>query len=81
MINHGTQYSTAEPQAIEITSDAVFVATNITPYSKEIEGHTMSGYQYNYTQYSLAEYLALQNANIASLQEELDAAKILLGVD
>lgn len=81
MINHGTQYSTVQPQAIEITSDAVFIATNITPYSKEIEGHIMSGYQYNYTQYSLAEYLALQNANIASLQEELDAAKILLGVD
>ena len=81
MINHGIQHSTAEPQTVEITSDAVFIATNITPYSKEIEGHTINGYQYNYTQYTLAEYLAMQNANIASLQEELSAAKILLGVD
>lgn len=81
MINHGIQYSIAQPQAIEITPDAVFVATNITPYSKEIEGHTMNGYQYNYVQYTLSEYLALQNTNIASLQEELQAAKILLGVD
>ena len=48
MINHGTQHSTAEPQAIEITSDAVFIATDITPYSKEIEGRTINGYQYTY---------------------------------
>lgn len=81
MINHGTQYSTTQPQAIEITADSVFIATNITPYSKEIEDRTINGYQYNYIQYTLAEYLALQNANINSLQEELQAAKILLGVD
>jgi len=53
----------------------------VTPYSKEIEDRTINGYQYNYVQYTLAEYLALQNANINSLQEELQAAKILLGVD
>ena len=81
MINLGTQYSTTQPQEIEITADSVFIATDITPYSKEIEGHTMSGYQYTYKQYTLAEYLAVQNANMAALQEELQAAKILLGVD
>ena len=81
MINHGTQYSGTRPQDVEVTADAVFVATNITPYSKEVEGRTMSGFQYNYKQYTLSEYLVLQNANIASLEEELQAAKILLGVD
>lgn len=81
MINHGIQYSVTQPQPVEVTSNAVFIATNISPYSKEIEGHTVSGYQYNYKQYTLAEYLVLQNANIALLQEELQAAKVLLGVD
>lgn len=81
MINHGIQYSTARPQNVEITADSVFVATNITPYSTEIEEHIINGFQYNYTQYTLSEYLVLQNANIESLQEELSAAKILLGVD
>ena len=81
MINHGTQYSTVQPQEIEITTDSVFVATDITPYSKQVEDHTISGYQYTYKQYTLGEYLALQNTQIASLQEELQAAKILLGVD
>lgn len=81
MINYGTQYSTTQPQDIEITSDAVYIASDIEAYSKEIEGHIMNGYQYNYKKYTLAEYLALQNATIASLQEQLQAAKILLGVD
>lgn len=81
MINYGTQYSTVEPQAIEITNSGVFIATNIAPYSKEIDDHVVSGYSYDYVQYTLGEYLALQNETIASLQEELEAAKILLGVD
>ena len=81
MINLGIQHSTERPQEMEITPNAVFVATDIEPYSKEIEGHMLNGFQYNYTKYTLSEYLAIQNANIASLQEELQAAKILLGVD
>jgi len=81
MINHGIQYSTVRPQDIEMTADSVFIASDITPYSKEIEGHTLSGFQYNYVQYSKDEYLIQQSASIAALQEELAAAKILLGVD
>lgn len=81
MINHGTQYSSTQPKAIEITDKFVFVAKNITPYSKEIEDHTISGYQYDYIQYTIDEYLSEQNTTIISLQEELQAAKILLGVD
>lgn len=81
MINFGKQYSTERPSKIEITSNSVFIATDITPYSDEIEGHQINGYQYNYTQYSKDEFLLQQQASIASLQEELRAAKILLGVD
>lgn len=81
MINHGIQYSTSRPEPVSMTADSVFVASNITPYSKEIEERTVSGFQYNYVQYTKDEYLIQQSANIASLQEELEAAKILLGVD
>lgn len=81
MINFGKQYSTERPSEIEITSNSVFIATDITPYSDEIEGHQINGFQYNYTQYSKDEFLLQQQASIASLQEELRAAKILLGVD
>ena len=81
MINYGTQYSTTRPKELEMTADAVFIATDITPYSKEIEGHTVSGFSYTYKQYTKDEYLMQQSASIAALHEELAAAKILLGVD
>ena len=81
MVNHGIQYSSTRPQDVELTSDSVFIATDITPYSQEIEGHVIEGFQYNYVQYSKDEFLLQQNASIKALQEELRAAKILLGVD
>lgn len=81
MINHGIQYSTSQPPEIEMTEQYVFIATNIEPYSKEIEDHVVSGYQYNYKQYTKDEYLLMQGDKIAELSQELAAAKILLGVD
>lgn len=81
MINYGIQHSHARPQEVEMTSDSVFIASNITPYTKEIEGHLMEGYAYNYVQYSKDEYLLMQSAQLSSLAEELAATKILLGVD
>ena len=81
MINHGIQYSSVRPAEIEMTDKFVFVAKNITPYEKEIEGHQMNGFQYEYIQYTKDEYMIAQNTKINTLEEELEAAKILLGVD
>ena len=81
MKDHGKVYSSVEPQEIEITDTRVFVASNITPYTKEIEGYTRSGYEYNCVEYSKDEYLLMQSAQLSSLAEELAATKILLGVD
>ena len=81
MINHGIQHGTSEPPAIEMTDNYVFIAKNITPYSEEIEGHTVNGFQYEYIQYTKDEYLLQQTAEVNELKQELQAAKILLGVD
>lgn len=81
MKNYGIVYGATEPQPIEITSTSVFTASNIEPYTQEIEGKTISGYQYEYTEYTKDEYLLSQAASITSLQEELAAAKVLLGVE
>ena len=81
MTNFGKQYSTNRPPEVEFTSDYVFLATDITPYSEEIEGRQISGFYYNYVQYSKDEFLLQQQTSIAALQEELRAAKILLGVE
>ena len=73
--------SSIQPQAIEITPNYVLIASNITPYEETVDGRTSSGYEYECTQYTKDEYLIYQSQLISSLSEELEAAKILLGVD
>ena len=81
MKDYGIIYGSVEPQAIEVTPTSVFIATNIEPYETETDEHTVSGYKYNYVEYSKDEYLLQQTNSINALQEELTAAKILLGVE
>lgn len=81
MKDYGIIYGSVEPQAVEITPNAVFVASNVEPYNEEIDNHLISGYKYNYKEYTKDEYLLQQTAALAALQEELQAAKILLGVE
>lgn len=81
MINHGKIHSTNMPQEIEMTTNSVFVASNITSYSKTIEDRIQSGYEYDCIEYTKDEYLTIQSNKILSLEEELQATKILLGVD
>jgi len=44
MTNYGIQYSITRPQETTITDKDVYVASNIEPYSKEIEDHIVEGY-------------------------------------
>lgn len=85
MINYGRVKSSNRPEELEITETSVFIASNIEEYEEELEGKTISGYEYDYTAYGKDEYLttvALQNIQaIEELQDELEATKILLGVD
>ena len=73
--------SSITPQPIQVTKDSVLVASNVAPFHEEVDGHVMEGYEYDCTIYTKDQYLILQNQQITSLQEELVAAKILLGVD
>jgi len=81
MTNYGRIHSAARPQEVVMTNSAVFVASDIQPYERDIEGYHEEGYEYNYVGYTKDEYLIEQNKKIASLEEELEAAKIILGVD
>lgn len=74
MTNYGRQRGNVQPPEIEITDTAVFIASNITPFTKTYDDKTEEGYEYDYVSYTKDEY-------IASLAQELKAAKILLGVD
>ena len=81
MKEYSKMRSSTRPQDIEITETAVYIAKNITPFEENLDGRIMSGFEYNCTEYTKDEYLAVQSAKMASLEEELQAAKILLGVD
>lgn len=70
-------YSSVAPQEIEITETKVFVASNIQQITRNIEDREEQCYSYTLTEYTKDEYIL----NIAALQEELQATKILLGVE
>ena len=73
--------SAVRPKDVEIMANSVLVASNIIPYNEEVDGRILSGYEYDCTEYSKDEYLLMQAGKVTSLEEELSAAKILLGVD
>ena len=85
MTNLGTTYSTEKPNAIEITDKKVFVAENIQPCKVQQEFDVqVSGYKFDLTEYDKDEYILLmtqQVAKVDALEDELAAAKILLGVE
>ena len=66
--------SAIRPQEMEIIGNDVLIASNITPYEEEIDGHTRTGFEYECQRYSKDEYILL-------MAQQLQAAKILLGVD
>lgn len=84
MVNYGKIKGSVYPNEIEMTTNKVFIATNIEEYTETIDGREVSGYQYDYMEYTKDEYIlqmAQNNADVAALREELEAAKILLGVE
>lgn len=74
-------YSATQPPEIEITSTKVFLASNIEAITREIEGIEENCYSYTLTEYNKDEYIMLLAQNNNNLEEELQATKILLGVE
>ena len=82
MVNYGVIQSSFEPNAIEYTEHSILEASNIEEYTiQDKEGHTIHGYSYNLIEYTKEEYLEKALNKIASLEEELAATKIILGVE
>ena len=81
MKNHGKVQSLNQPQALEIKGEKVFVASNIETDSQSVGGYNVSGYKYDYIEYTKDEYIQLLSQQSQQLAEELAATKILLGVE
>lgn len=76
--------SSSRPDQIKVNENLVITASNIHEYTEVVDEYTMSGFEYDCVIYSKDEYIAFmaQNAKrIAILEDELEAAKILLGVE
>ena len=73
--------SSVRPQEIEFVGNLVLIASNIQAYEEEVDDRILSGFEYDCQEYTKDEYTLLQNEKITSLEQELAAAKILLGVD
>lgn len=76
--------SNGEPGAIQIISNNIIIPQNIHTFSITTDEGEISGYEYDCDIYNKDEYLIIiaEQANrIAQLEDELAAAKILLGVD
>ena len=79
MNNYGKVYSSTQPQEIEITNNAVFLASNVKPYTKNIDDHIQEGYEYDYVEYTKDEYLLkLTNDNKELQQSILDTQLALV---
>lgn len=74
MKNYGKVHSLTKPEAIEITDTKVLIAENIQEVVLNYDNHTLNSFEYDYKEYDKNEYLL-------QLAEELQAAKILLGVE
>jgi len=85
MKNYGLVYSFSRPTEVELTDTKVYVATNIEECIIEKSGQELNGFKYNYYGYTKDEYIQKiteDNANtVSQLEEELNATKILLGVE
>ena len=73
MTDYGRVKSIMRPELVKTTSEMVFVASNITPYTEEIDDRIESGFEYNYKAYTKDEYI--QHLT----QENTDSIDMLMG--
>lgn len=78
---YDTTYSVNRPSEVEITSDRVFIASNIEQVTRTVEGITEQCYSFTLTEYTKDEYLIYLTQQNAELVDELAATKIILGVE
>ena len=72
------------PNSVLMLNNQVVIPSNIHQYSQETDNGTINGYEYDCDIYTKDQYIILmagQTQKIAELEDQLAAAKILLGVD
>jgi hypothetical protein len=70
--------SSARPQDIEITNNAVYLAKNIAPYEEDFDGRVVKGFQYDCFEYTKDEYLIKLTQENANLHEQIIDTQLAL---
>ena len=82
MIDYGKVESTIMPQELELKGEFVWIAENITPFTRpatdEIE-EVQEGYEYHLTQYTKDEYI-LQKMQSDKLQTDIAMAELAMAM-
>ena len=78
MISYGIQCGTVEPPAIFCTETSVFEARNITPYTETIDDRIITGYKYEYYQYTKDEYIKKLAEDNKQMQQDLIDTQLAL---
>ena len=45
------------PAEIEFLPNSILITSNITPYEEEVDGHILTGFEYDCEEYTKDEYL------------------------
>lgn len=78
MTDYGIVKSTVKPEPIKIDEYSVWVHWDIHPIEDEVEGEVFTGYGYRMVQYDKDEYLKMQIAVNAELEEQITNTQLAL---
>lgn len=78
MTDHGIVKSTVKPEPIKLDEYSVYVNTDIQPIEEEVEGKVFIEYSYHMIQYDKDEYLKMQIAVNAELEEQITNTQLAL---
>ena len=71
MIDYGTVFKSNKPQKVEVTDTAVFIASNIQPYTQTLDNLEIEGYHYDLVSYTKNEYIKILLEKNQSLETDL----------
>jgi len=78
MISYGRTRSDTEPMTVQITETKVFVASNAEQYSEVIEGKTVTGWEFDYTEYEKNEYIQALKTENETLEANITNTQLAL---
>lgn len=78
MISYGRTRSDTEPMAVQITETKVFVASNVETYSEVIEDETITGFEFDYTEYEKDEYIQMLKTENDELETNMLNTQVAL---